>query len=135
MLPVPIRYRMTVLDDGIGRYRYWMTVFSRYSISGILSLSLPVSPAAGIPSPAPVLPLPSPAPVLAFSHFLFHFLPVPRWKNAGRTPRRERISEDVEEKIGQERGKYFEERVLDDDEGSILKREGSILKMSTMTIS
>ena len=29
MLPVPIRYRMTVLDDGIGRYRYWMTVFSR----------------------------------------------------------------------------------------------------------
>ena len=37
-------------------------------------------------------------------------------------------SEDVEEKIGQERGKYFEERVLDDD-------EGSILKMSTMTIS
>ena len=51
------------------------------------------------------------------------------WKNVGRTPEERRAeSEDVEEKIGQERGKYFEERVLDDD-------ERSILKMSTMTIS
>ena len=33
MLPVPIWYRMTVLYDGIGRYRYRMMVFSRYRVA------------------------------------------------------------------------------------------------------
>ena len=80
MLPVPIRYRMTVLDDGIGRYRYRMTVFSRnrlpqngdrrmdsisdflafslsLSRSGILSLSLSHGLTCGL-RPAFLLPLP-----------------------------------------------------------------------------
>ena len=40
MLPVPIRYRMTVLDDGIGRYRYRMLVFSRYHVPWAQPLDL-----------------------------------------------------------------------------------------------
>ena len=134
MLPVPIWYRMTVLDDGIGRYRYRMTVFSRYcvpyngewtpflafslSLSPVLAFSLSLSFSRLHLRLAFLLPLPC-------SHFLFpsNFLTLlrfPKFKgpaapfpasNLRFAPvffqvfHHSRVeSEDIEEKIGQERG-------------------------------
>ena len=112
MLPVPIRYWMTVLDDGIKRYRYRMTVFSRYSISGILSLSLSRSHLR----PVFLLPLPCfPDVRKSGSAECRKIAGSAECRNS--EERRKNAAQRVKmSKKKSERGKYFEERVLDDDE-------------------